>query len=93
VHVCKAHKVFGQYILPAVPAAKIEGAFGPSASNSWYPHYFNTKENLNYVATIPEITYYCADQMGVAERTEFLEWYEGQKFEHVDNKRLLESYC
>jgi len=28
---------------------KLPEAFGLSASKSWYPHYFNTWENLNYV--------------------------------------------
>jgi hypothetical protein len=55
--------------------------------------YFNKKENLNYVGPIPDISYYGADQMGVAERTEFLEWYECQKTELFDNKRVLEAYC
>ena len=30
--------------------------------------------------------------MSDAERTEFLEWYEGQKSVIFDNKRVLESY-
>jgi hypothetical protein len=75
------------------PLRKLAGAFGLSASKSWYPHYFNTKDNLNYVGPIPDITYYGADHMGVAERAEFLEWSEGQKSELFDNKRVLESYC
>jgi hypothetical protein len=75
------------------PLRKLAGAFGLSASKSWYPHYFNTKDNLNYVGPIPDITYYGADQMGAAERAKFLEWYEGQKSELFDNKRVLESYC
>jgi hypothetical protein len=72
---------------------KVAGAFGLLASKSCYPHYLNTKENLNYVGAIADMTYYCADQMGVAERTEFLEWYGGEKTELFDNKRLLEAYC
>jgi acyl-CoA thioesterase FadM len=35
------------------------------------------------------MAYYDVDQMGVAERAEFLEWYEGQKSELFDNKRVL----
>jgi hypothetical protein len=58
------------------PPRKFAGAFGLSASKSWYPHYFNSKDNLIYVGPIPDITYYGADQMGVAEKAEFLEWYE-----------------
>jgi hypothetical protein len=68
------------------PLRKLAGAFGLSASKSWYPHYFNTKENLNYIGPIPDITCYGADQMSTAERTEFLEWYEGQKAEIFDKK-------
>jgi hypothetical protein len=75
------------------PLRKLAGAFGLSASKSWYRHYFNTKDNLNYVGPVPDITYYGADQIGVVERTEFLEWYEGQKTELFYNKRLLETYC
>jgi hypothetical protein len=72
---------------------KLAGAFRLSASKSWYTHYFNTKDNQNYVGPIPNICYYSADQMGVAERTEFLEWYKGQTTELFDNKRVLKAYC
>jgi hypothetical protein len=30
-------------------------AFGLTASKSWYPHYFNTKANMDYVGRIPGI--------------------------------------
>jgi hypothetical protein len=56
-------------------------------------HYFNTEENLDYVGTIPDIMYYGADDMSVSERSDFLAWYEGQKIEVFDNRRVLESYC
>jgi hypothetical protein len=75
------------------PLRKLAGAFELSASKTWCPHYFNTNENLNYVGPIPDISYYGADQMSTSKRTEFLEWYEGQKAELFDNKRVLESYC
>ena len=31
-------------------------AFGLTVAKSWYPHYFNTRENLDYVWKIREIT-------------------------------------
>ena len=40
------------------PLRKLPEAFGLSASKSWYPHYFNTRENLNYVGPIHDMTYY-----------------------------------
>jgi len=47
---------------------KLPEAFGLSASKSWYPHYFNTRENLNYVGPIPDMTYYGVDEMREDER-------------------------
>jgi len=51
---------------------KLPEAFGMFASKSWYPHYFNTRENLNYVDSIPDMTYYGVDDMQEEERKEFL---------------------
>jgi hypothetical protein len=41
-----------------VPLRKLSSAFGLTASKSWYPHYFNSMENLDYVGQIPEREYY-----------------------------------
>jgi hypothetical protein len=38
------------------PLPKLADAFGLSASKSCYSHYFNTKDNLNYVDPILDIT-------------------------------------
>jgi len=35
---------------------KLPDAFGLSPSKSWYPHYFNTEEILNYVGPIPDVS-------------------------------------
>jgi len=72
---------------------KLPEAFGPSASKSWSPHFFNTVENLNYVERIPDISYYGVDEMREDERKEFLVWYEIQKSQTFDNRHVLESYC
>ena len=70
---------------------KLPEAFGLSASKSWYPHYFNTAENLNYVGPIPDIWYYGVNEMGEEERKDFLGWYERQRSETFENKHVLES--
>jgi hypothetical protein len=54
------------------PLRKLSGDFGLTASKSWYPHYFNTMANLDYVGQIPDIEYYGVNEMGVSERTEIL---------------------
>jgi hypothetical protein len=58
---------------------KLPEAFGLQVSKSWYPHYFNAEENLDYVGTIPDIAYYGASEMSESESSDFIAWYEGQK--------------
>jgi hypothetical protein len=72
---------------------KLPEAFGLSVTKSWYPHYFNTKANLNYVGPIPDKWYFGADEMSETERREFMTWYDEQKDKVFDNKRILEQYC
>jgi hypothetical protein len=76
-----------------LPLRKLPEAFGLASSKSWYPHYFNTKENLDYVGEMPDL-YYGVDQMGESERKDFLAWYEDQKSSRTvfDNRRVLEQY-
>jgi hypothetical protein len=62
-----------------MPLRELSDAFGLSVTKSWYPHYFNTNSNLNYVGPIPDVSYYGVDEMGISERGEFITWYEGQK--------------
>jgi len=62
---------------------KLPEAFGFSASKSWYPHYFNTEENLKYVGPIPDISYYGANEMREDERKEFFAWYKSQRSETI----------
>ena len=36
-----------------MPLRKLPDAFGLAVAKSWYPHYFNTKANLDYVGPSP----------------------------------------
>jgi hypothetical protein len=72
---------------------KLPEAFGWQAAKSWYPHYFNTEETLDYVGPMPDISYYGVDEIGVGEREEFLAWYETRKSLPKNNKQVLEAYC
>jgi len=50
-----------------MPLRKLPEVFGLSLSKSWFPHYFNTKANLEYVGPIPDIGCLGADEMGGRE--------------------------
>jgi len=47
---------------------KLSEAFGLAASKSWYPQYFNTRSNLDYIGPILGIAHYGVDQMNESER-------------------------
>ena len=64
---------------------KLSGAFGLNAAKVWYPHYFNTWDNLDYVGSIPDTSYYGIDEMSAGERRDFLEWYDTQRAVLFDN--------
>jgi hypothetical protein len=76
-----------------LPLRKLPEAFGLTSSKSWFPHLFNTQAHLEYVGSIPDISYYGADEMSETERREFIVWYGGQRDKVFDNKRVLEEYC
>jgi len=75
------------------PLRKLPEAFGLTASKSWYPNYFNTEENQDYVGPISDVSNYGVNEMSESDRKEYVAWYEGQKAKVFDNRRVLETYC
>jgi hypothetical protein len=87
------HLVFDSVFSLPFELRKLPKAFGLTFAKTWYPHYFNTRANLDCVGKIPDISYYGVDEVNASEWNKFLPWYEGQKNEVFDNRRILESYC
>ena len=54
-------------------------SFDLTCKKGYYPHFFNTAENLDYVGPYPEPNFYGADYMSSDERAQFLEWYVEQR--------------
>jgi len=67
---------------------KLPEAFGPLLTKSWYPHFFNTQVNLNYVGPIPDIKKFAADEMSESKRKEFISWCNTQKDKVFDKTRV-----
>jgi len=74
------------------PLRRLREAFVLTVAKSWYPHYFNTEENLDYRGPLPDVSYYGVTEMVEGERSEFLKWDETQETP-FDNRRFLEQYC
>jgi hypothetical protein len=78
----------------AMPLRKLPEEFGLTSAKSWYPHLFNTAENMDFVGPASDVSYYDVDEMHEAERKEFLSWYETTtKNEVFDNRRVLQLHC
>jgi hypothetical protein len=75
-----------------MPLRLLPEAFGLTVTKSWYPHYFNTTANLDYIGPMPIIAYFGADEMKESERREFMTWYEERRDEVFDNRRVLQQY-
>ena len=61
----------------------------------YFPHYFNTLSNQNYVGPMPCKTRYGYNQMVSANRKAFLVWYDERIAENYifDFKKELREYC
>ncbi|XP_066437431.1 uncharacterized protein [Eleutherodactylus coqui] len=73
--------------------SKLPQAMGFSGGKGHFPHFFNTKENQNYVGPIPDAKYYGPEYMMPDDRKEFMEWYESQKDCTFDFNAELKAYC
>jgi hypothetical protein len=67
-------------------------SFDLTCRKGFYPHFFNTASNFNYVGAYPEPEFYGAEYMSADERAQFLEWHQGQEGKVFSNKEELLAY-
>ena len=77
--------------------AKLPKTFGfTELKKGFFPHFFNTRANEQYVGPIPAIDYYDPDGMKPEVQREFLRWHDTQKdvvFDiHRENMEKYGSY-
>ena len=56
-------------------------------------HKFNSRENNEYIGSMPDRSYYSPEFFSDSKRQEFDIWYENQKNEIFDFKKELTEYC
>ncbi|XP_058890904.1 uncharacterized protein LOC117407014 isoform X1 [Acipenser ruthenus] len=74
--------------LSALPAA-----MGFEAKKGYFPHFFNTVENQNYVGPFPEPIYYGVQQMMSKDRDDFYKWYDSIKMGVFNFRDEMAFYC
>ena len=79
-----------------MPLAAFPKTFGlTELKKGYFPHLFNTRENVEYVGPIPSKDHYMPEGMSVKGRQEFEEWHAEQVRKNVEfdfDKELI-SYC
>lgn len=74
--------------------AKIPEAFGlQELCKGYFPHFFNTKANQNYVGPYPELKYYGCDFMSSGERRKLAEWHASKRNETFNFREEMLQYC
>ena len=61
----------------------------------YFPHWFNVKENWDYIGDMPHIKYFHHDEMKIGDRNDFIKWYEDKvKNNYVWNQQKeMKEYC
>lgn len=69
--------------------------FNIPEQKGWYPHLFNTLDNIDYEGPLPAIEYFCPDSKSPSERKKLLEWHQSQKDSNFvfNNRAELIKYC
>ncbi|XP_062615550.1 uncharacterized protein LOC134277248 [Saccostrea cucullata] len=59
----------------------------------YFPHFFNTEQNQNYVGPYPPAAFYNPDEMTNSGRQAFYEWYDQQRGKVFDFQKEFVGYC
>ena len=74
--------------------SKLPEVFGlKELKKGWFPHFFNTRENQQYVGPYPDPKYYGCGIMGNEEREKCLAWLESKENCVFDFKKEMLNYC
>ncbi|XP_054711127.1 uncharacterized protein LOC129220719 [Uloborus diversus] len=74
--------------------SKLPSCFGiEEQKKGYFPHFFNTRENQNYVGPLPETKYYSPDSMSTAARDSFLKWHKEHETDEFNFQKEMLAYC
>lgn len=89
-------RVLDSYNFLPMALAKLPKAFQlDSLKKGYFPHFFTSANNLNYVGTYPPAETYGPHAMSVEGRLEFYKWYESKIADNAvfDFQKEMLEYC
>ena len=78
------------------PLIDLPKTFGLNVlKNGYFPHFFNTEENENYIGHLPYMNMYGYNAMRKKKRDDFIKWYSEKVKEKYafDMRKELKEYC
>lgn len=98
IHVAKQLniKILDSYNFLPTKLSQLPKAFDlRELKKGYFPHFFNTPENQNYVGPYPDVAHYGCDTMSDTDRSAFLNWHRAQieKGAVFDFSREIVEYC
>lgn len=72
---------------------KFTKTFNLVTKKGYYPHFFNTAQNMAYVGAIPDPQAFGYDNMSFDEQHKFMEWYDERKMTPWNNCKEIVDYC
>lgn len=78
-----------------MPLAHFAAAFGLTETKGYFPHFFSSPENFDYIGPIPAPEFYGSETMSPKNREKFFKWYadEKAKNEDFDFAKSIRHYC
>ena len=79
-----------------MPLSSFPKTFGiKELKKGFFPHYFNTKENFNYVGKIPPLRYFGYNNMSEKKREELIKFWVAKRATNYKWKQFdeMKSYC
>ncbi|KAE8580551.1 hypothetical protein XENTR_v10024459 [Xenopus tropicalis] len=73
--------------------SKLPKALGFQDCKGFFPHFFNTAENQNYIGAMPSKEFYGYEYMMPDEQADFIAWYEANQNNVFDFQYELKKYC
>ena len=75
------------------PLADLSSTYNIDIEKGYFPHYFNTRENQNYIGDIPIVDQFGINKMTSEKYNDFQKWYDVAKTELYDFNHEMVKYC
>ena len=86
-------KILDSLMFLPMPLSEFSKTFKLQEVKGYFPHFFNTKNNQNFIGNYPDIKYYGSQHFSREEKIKFDKWYDSTKGLTFNFNNELCDYC